>query len=366
MAGIPCAVVAPSSDATTYSSAAMLRFHRDRSHSLEQFETPVLSYYSGQPLIFVSRHRERLARGFRFAIPDADLVEAMVDKARFSILTPVPATMVLTPSDTPQTPELAELGYPLIIKPDRRDRAWRHVESTQVKAKLAALGRTLVAQQYLSGAESAIECYHVYADRHGEIVAEFTGKKIRTYPLKCGSTTALRTTDEQHVLDAGRELVALLELCGVAKFDDTRDAAGQQHLLEINTRTSLWNHPGAKAGVNIPAAVYADLTRTSRPVPRRHPSPGYGPRRFSLLQRPRIQGPRRCCSPRAARPKPSGRGATRRRSCLCSRPGRAPATSSRHPQRRAWPATMGSSINIELRPVRAPAATPLPPMSSHR
>jgi predicted ATP-grasp superfamily ATP-dependent carboligase len=310
LAGIPTAVVAPSSDASKYSSWATSVFHWDWSQPLDahnealadrlvgwalsQPEAPVLFYSSDQALLFVSRHRDRLARGFRFAVPEVDLVEAMTDKGLFSELAdrlslPVPATTVIPPggADAP-APDLSDLGYPLILKPERRDRGWRDIKDSgdvKVKAlvigseqrlrevwpKLAALGRTLVAQQYVRGPESAIESYHVYCDDSGEIAAEFTGKKIRTYPLECGFTTALSITDEPDVLNAGRKLVELLDLRGVAKFDFKRASDGQLFLFEINARTSLWNHPGARAGVNIPAAVYADLTGRPRPAIAQHP-----------------------------------------------------------------------------------------------
>ena len=53
---------------------------------------------------------------------------------------------------------------------------------------------------------------------------------------------------------------------GGAKLDFKRDQAGALHLLEINPRFTLWHHPAAVAGVNIPALVYADLTGTPRPA----------------------------------------------------------------------------------------------------
>ena len=61
---------------------------------------PVLMYCSDQSMVFVSQHRERLAEGFRFIVPDAGLVEAMEDKAQFVALAaaqslPVPPTVVL-------------------------------------------------------------------------------------------------------------------------------------------------------------------------------------------------------------------------------------------------------------------------------
>jgi hypothetical protein len=62
-------------------------------------------------------------------------------------------------------------------------------------------------------------------------------------------------------------------LSGVAKLDFKRDPQGELRLLEINPRFNLWHHPGAIAGVNIPALVYADLTGLPRP-PVRPAKPG--------------------------------------------------------------------------------------------
>ena len=56
-------------------------------------------------------------------------------------------------------------------------------------------------------------------------------------------------------------------LRGVAKLDFKRDDRGRLHLLEVNPRFNLWHYPGALAGVNLPATVYADLTGRERPPP---------------------------------------------------------------------------------------------------
>jgi predicted ATP-grasp superfamily ATP-dependent carboligase len=71
------------------------------------------------------------------------------------------------------------------------------------------------------------------------------------------------------VRSQGRDIVERLGLTGVAKLDFKRDMQGNLRLLEINPRFTLWHHPGALAGVNIPALVYADLTGSPRPAPTR-------------------------------------------------------------------------------------------------
>ena len=132
-------------------------------------------------------------------------------------------------------------------------------ELTELWPKLAASGVEVLAQELIEGPETQIESYHVYVDAHGEVIGEFTGRKLRTFPLEYGDSTALVTTTALDVLSLGRELVHRIGLRGVAKFDFKRAADGTLFLLEINPRFNLWHHLGALAGVNLPALVYNDL-----------------------------------------------------------------------------------------------------------
>jgi predicted ATP-grasp superfamily ATP-dependent carboligase len=66
----------------------------------------------------------------------------------------------------------------------------------------------------------------------------------------------------------GRDLVRRLDLRGVAKFDFKRAPDGRLYLLEVNPRFTLWHHLGARAGVNVPALVYADLVGQPRAATR--------------------------------------------------------------------------------------------------
>src|SRR5207247_9910155 len=86
-----------------------------------QPEPPVLYYEEDRELLLVSRFRDRLARAFRFVVADADLVEALVDKARFQELAarldlPVPRAHVLHPEVEPCPAELA-VRLPCIVNP---------------------------------------------------------------------------------------------------------------------------------------------------------------------------------------------------------------------------------------------------------
>ncbi|MDQ3784843.1 MAG: ATP-grasp domain-containing protein [Actinomycetota bacterium] len=299
LAKIPCAAVAPPGAPPRYSrftrtvidwtdpldeSGALLDSLTDFAQG--QRQKPVLFYEGDWDLLLISRNRDRLAAFFHFVIPDGTLVEDLVDKARFKALAhslglPVPPSMQV--DTTSAGPEDIDLAYPLILKPlTRRTATWMPIftdlnqseakalevrsqeELTALWPRLASSGVELLAQELIEGPETSIESYHAYVDRHGSIVASFTGRKIRTYPKGYGHSTALEITSSAEVASLGAELIQRLDLRGVAKLDFKRSPEGTLYLLEVNPRFSLWHHPGAKAGVNLPALVYDDMVARTR------------------------------------------------------------------------------------------------------
>jgi predicted ATP-grasp superfamily ATP-dependent carboligase len=248
-----------------------------------QEKPPVLFYEGDWDLLLISRHRAELAGGYRFVMPDAELVEDLVDKARFQRLAerldlavPPARWLLRDGGDT----SIDDLPLPVVVKPLTRQAAtWTSVggeakavavhtpdELNAVVDRLSGAGVEALLQQLIVGPESAIESYHVYVDIGGEIRGEFTGRKIRTFPLEYGHSTAVEITVREDVRLAGRAVIAALGLKGVAKLDFKRATDGRLHLLEINPRFNLWHHPGARAGVNLPSLVYHDLIGRPQPA----------------------------------------------------------------------------------------------------
>ena len=298
LAGIPSAVVAHPGNPARYSRYAATCIEwvdpwrtpealvaRLRAFAAEQQQPPVLYYDGDWDVLLISRYRDQLSDAFAFVVPDRELVEDLVDKVRFQALAerldlPVPRAVRLSAAegDVPDT----DLRFPAIAKPvTRQHETWKplsaakavHLEDAAALRRLwpslAAASVDTLVQETIPGPESRIESYHVYVDASGEIVGEFTGRKLRTYPTAYGYSTALTVTDSPEVSALGRDFAERLALRGVAKFDFRRDDSGRLHLLEVNPRFNLWHHPGALAGVNLPALVYADLVG----LPRRERGP---------------------------------------------------------------------------------------------
>jgi D-aspartate ligase len=256
--------------------AALLAFARG------QPEPPVLFPQTDATVLLASRSRERLGEALRLLLADHELIEQLMDKSRFQALAaehdlPVPPAQRLRPSPGLLAPAL-DVPFPLVVKPIVRTPGWTrlagsskalHVLDVEGFAalwpRLADVGTELLAQELVRGPESSIESYHAYVDASGAVAGAFTGRKIRTFPLDYGHSSAVEVTALADVAELGREVLARLGLKGVAKLDFKRDDRGRLHLLEINPRFNLWHYPGALAGVNLPALVYADLTGRERP-----------------------------------------------------------------------------------------------------
>ena len=293
LAGIPCVVAAEPGLPGRHSRLARVALEwadplvsPDKLFSiLERFasaapQPPVLFYDEDRYLLFLSRDRARLSRHFRFVLPTSEMVEDLVDKSRFQHLSnrlglPTPPGRLLDPATDPPP---FDLDFPLALKPRQRDELW-HTVGGAAKAlrvdsatglrelwpRLAAANMPVLVQRLIPGPETRVESYHVYVDQRGETVGEFTGRKLRTWPRAYGFSTALVTSDAPDVLALGRDIIARLAFTGVAKLDFKRAPNGRLYLLEVNPRFNLWHHLGARAGVNIPALVYADLVGEPRP-----------------------------------------------------------------------------------------------------
>jgi len=300
LGGIRSAVVAPPGALARYSRTAERLPWVDPSQAPDALVTlliawarsrpvPPILYYDGDwDLLLISRHRAPLQEAFRFVVAAPDLVEDLVDKERFQMLAerlrlPVPPGRCLRATDAPTT---VDIPFPVVVKPlTRHPATWQPLVRSKAAfaatpealralwPRFAAAGIDVLVQTAVPGPETRVESYHVYVDGGGDIAAEFTGRKIRTFPREFGHSTALEVTDASDVLALGRSLTGRLGLGGVAKFDFKRHPDGTLYLLEVNPRFNLWHHLGARAGVNIPAIVYADLMGQPRP-PRGHARAG--------------------------------------------------------------------------------------------
>jgi D-aspartate ligase len=249
-------------------------------------ERPVLYYGNDAMLLLISRARDRLAKHFRFSLCEPDLVEALVDKARFAELAVrlrlrVPETVDSERIGSAQE-ILTHVGLPCAFKPKNHSgwlsrraptdhvpkkalRADTPEQALAIHAELSRFG-PFVVQRWIEGGEDSIFSFHCYADEHSHVLGWFVGRKLRTYPKEAGVSTYLELVQDPEVAKSGLEIVSRLGIVGPLKIDFKRDTrTGRLYVLELNPRFTLWCYLGMAAGVNLPAIAYASLSKLPLP-----------------------------------------------------------------------------------------------------
>jgi predicted ATP-grasp superfamily ATP-dependent carboligase len=219
-------------------------------------------------------------------MPEREMVEILVDKARFAELARRRGLKVPASADSGNVGSASELiarvGLPCAFKPNvhtnwlsRRAsvdrvpkkalRADTHAQAVDLYDELCRFG-PFVAQSWIEGGEDAVSSFHCYADEQSRVLGWFVGRKVRTFPKEAGISTYLELTNDRGVTEAGFDIVSKLGIVGPLKIDFKRDArTGELYVLELNPRFTLWCYLGAAAGVNLPLIAYAALTGNAVP-----------------------------------------------------------------------------------------------------
>lgn len=245
-------------------------------------DKPVLFYGRDRLMLLISRQRDVLLSHFRFNMPPPEIMEVCTDKLRFGAYArerglPVPREIAV------RGPEglaaLAErVTYPCILKSDYQitlEGAPMKVLRAANRAELDAAVRLMkehtenfTVQEFIQGGEDAIHSYHAYINRQGDVVAEYGGRKIRTYPSFAGLSTYVELVRDEALMALGRDTAGRLGITGPVKIDFKKDpASGRYYLLEINLRFTLWNYLGTRAGINLPLLAYLDCCDLPCPRP---------------------------------------------------------------------------------------------------
>lgn len=245
-------------------------------------DRPVLYYSTDAQLRMISRYRDTLGPWYRLRLPDAALVETLLDKEHFQDLAeqralPVPRR-VGPGTDHP-------VRFPCVVKPASRI-GWFdskviarlngdphkviRVDTADHLARwtgeMDRAGLPYIVQEFVPGGDDQIFSFHGYLDESSTPLAWFVGRKVRTFPLDTGRSTCLELAHEPRLVELAVDTLRKLDYTGIVKMDFKRDVGtGEFFLLEVNARFNIWHYLGAVCGVNLPAVAHADLT--GRPVP---------------------------------------------------------------------------------------------------
>ncbi|WP_147440126.1 hypothetical protein [Acinetobacter sp. 2JN-4] len=165
-----------------------------------------------------------------------------------------------------------KLLFPLLIKPNTRQDVVSNVfrslyvnsmddfnKKKQLLKDYLSQGFSFLASEFVPGDDTQIYAYTAYRSKNGEILNEWTGKKLTQFPDAFGIFSSASNEAPDIVLEQGRKLLNGMDLFGIAEPEfkyDHRD--GQYKLMEINLRSMMWHRVGNLSNVKLHITQWND------------------------------------------------------------------------------------------------------------
>lgn len=229
-------------------------------------------------VVTLSAARERLAAAsLRLCLPPHPVLLAMTHKGDFhrhaeALGCPIPRTVHLRTAEHLET--IADLTFPCIVKPGRRDAAYdarfakayrleHRAEAITLVRHLLATLPDIIVQEYIDGPNDNIYFCLQYRRADGQVLASFTGRKLRSVPPGLGVTASCLPAP-----DAAAELEALMDraftgvaMAGLCSMEFKCDArCGAALMVEPTVGRLDWQAEIATVnGVNLPLVAWRDL-----------------------------------------------------------------------------------------------------------
>jgi predicted ATP-grasp superfamily ATP-dependent carboligase len=253
----------------------------------EQFEEgSVIVPCTDRAVLGVARHRTALSRRFRIAVPSLDVIEILLDKARFADFAvahglPVPQTRVLRSRGDAED-AAQSIGFPCVLKPSIKTVAWErnsaakavmvdHAEELPaLYDRLAPWTDAMVVQEWVAGGDTdhyTCDCYVAFG---GEPLATWVTRKLRQWPPVVGQACLSVECRNDDVRDETLRVLRAAGHHGQGYVEMKWDARSGRHLiLEANVGRPTGRSTAAeKGGVELLMTMYCDLIGAPLPEDR--------------------------------------------------------------------------------------------------
>lgn len=236
-------------------------------------------------VLTISRHRQALAAWYHIALPDAPVVEMLVDKVRFHEFAreqglPVPSARVVRTARDLDT-AAHELRFPCMVKPAVKDAAWRRISEEKAYRvgtpaalrrlydRLAAWPGELLVQEWIEGDDAEHFTCNCYFDAASVPRAVFVSRKLRQWPPTGGEGCLSVATRNDAVRRETLRLFERVDHRGLGYLEMKRDVrTGEYVIIEPNVGRPTGRSANAElAGVELLYTQYCDAI--GRPLPAR-------------------------------------------------------------------------------------------------
>lgn len=263
--------------------AALTRALLDFAAATGGGQRPVLFLTEEKSVRTVSQQRAQLLPHFRIVLPDAGVLEALMDKNAFQAQAQVLGGAIPRAVGLACEADLARLAglrYPAVLKP-----AYKHygygalfqkayvVQSEQEAARrwraIAPVLADLIVQEWIPGGDSAIYFCLQYIGAGGDTVASFTGRKLRSWPPRIGGTASCIAAPEHaaELTAATSAFFRAARFVGMGSMEYKRDERdGRFYMIEPTVaRSDFQEEVATLNGTNIALAAYRHETGGAAP-----------------------------------------------------------------------------------------------------
>ena len=227
-------------------------------------------------VLLVSRHRQRLKEWYHVVLPEADVVEMMMDKVRFYTYAqeqgfPIPRTSFLkSRADAEQAAR--RLIFPCILKPPIYCQEWwQHTMSKAFRVSneeellvfydhCKTWADALIVQEWIEGTDANLYSCNCYFDAHSEPIVTFTSRKLRQWPSETGQSCLGQECRDDVVLNETVRLFRSVRHRGLGYLEMKRDErSGKYFIVEPNIGRPTGRSAIAEAGgVELLYTMYCD------------------------------------------------------------------------------------------------------------
>lgn len=238
---------------------------------------PVLFPTNDDWVLALAAHRAALEPHYAFPFAAHEIVQRALSKTALyraceALGVPCPRSWYLDELTPEQVADL--VPYPCVLKPDD-SRGFYNAFQAKVfvvpdreqflarVAQAAALGLTLVAQEWIGTDPGGFWSVASYLSPGGQARGVFTGRKLEQWPPDFGTSCLADAVWDPVIAAAGVAVLRELGYHGISEIEFVRDAAtGALLLLDVNTRAWKWVGLPIAAGIDLPLLAYRDATGT--------------------------------------------------------------------------------------------------------
>lgn len=234
-------------------------------------------------VLLISRYRRRLANWYHMSLPDAAVVEMLMDKISFVTFAQeqglaIPRTFFIHNRVEAEEAALG-LSYPCILKPPMKTPMWeQHTkekvfkvdsagEFLQLYDRCCGWADLLMAQEWVEGSDANLYSCNCYFNADAEPLVTFIARKIRQWPPETGTSCLGEEVRNDEVLEESLRLFRSVGYHGLGYVEMKKDErSGKHYIIEPNIGRPTGRSAIAEAGgVELVYTMYCDALQ--RPLP---------------------------------------------------------------------------------------------------